>query len=162
MVDTFRGVIEREVEYLVENLVKNSDAVVGVNPVPYLQLASLNLILTTCCAKRAKSVDDDLFKRLIKYVEDSISYGSPENDVSTYVPIMKFLDLFNGGKRKAEGERLLEFRRRTVRGELIKEAQSSPENCFIKTLYDIKEEHNLDDDDILVTMSDLLLSLIHI
>ena len=158
MVDTFRDAIEQEVEYLVENLVKNSDAVVGVNPVQYLQLASLNLILTTCYAKRAKSVDDDLFKRLVKYVEDSVAYGSPAKDISAFLPIMKFLDLFKGGKRKAEGERLLAFRDKTVGEELIKEAQSSSENCFIKTLYDIKNEHDLDDDDIMVTMSDLLIA----
>ncbi|KAI7852765.1 cytochrome P450 [Circinella umbellata] len=158
MVETFRDVIEQEVAYLVENLVSNSDPVTGVNPVQYCQLASLNLLLTTCLAKRAKSVNDDLFKQLIKYVEASIAYGSPENDVSTYVPIMKFLDLFNGGKRKAEGERLLAFRLKTLREDLIKEARASSEKCFINTLYEMKDEHNLDDDDILVTMSDLLIA----
>ncbi|KAG2222956.1 hypothetical protein INT45_012934 [Circinella minor] len=158
MVDTFRDVIEQEVEYLVENLVMNSDPFTGVNPIKYLQLASLNLILTTCYAKRAKSVDDDLFIKIVKYVEDCVAFGSPANDISTFVPIMKFLDLFNGGKRKAEGERLLAFRRNTVRDSLIKEARNSSEKCFIKTLYEIKDEHDLDDDDILVTMSDLLIA----
>ncbi|KAI7852764.1 cytochrome P450 [Circinella umbellata] len=158
MVDTFRDVIEQEVEYLVENLVTNSDPFSGVNPIKYLQLASLNLILTTCYAKRAQSIDDDLFKKIVKYVEDCVVYGSPANDLSTFVPIMKFLDLFNGGKRKAEGERLLAFRRNTVRDNLIKEARASSEKCFINTLYEIKNEHDLDDDDILVIMSDLLIA----
>ncbi|KAI9262141.1 cytochrome P450 [Phascolomyces articulosus] len=157
MVDKFRDVIEREVDYLVDNLASNSDPIKGLNPVKYLQLASLNLILTTMFGKRAKTIDDELFTHLVKYVEDSVAYGSPANDIGTFVPAMKFLDLFTGSKKRLEGERLLSLRANSFK-KLIMEAKNSSEKSFIKTLYEIKDEHDLDDDDIMVTMSDITIA----
>ncbi|KAI9477130.1 cytochrome P450 [Zychaea mexicana] len=157
MVDGFRVAIDQEVDYLIANLTKNSDPTTGVNPVKCLQLASLNLILATCFAKRAKSIDDPLFKEIVQYVEDSVSYGSPANDLAAYVPVMKVLDLFTGKKKKAEGERLIGIRD-TLFKAMIKEAKESNTDSFIKTLYEIKDEHELDDNDIMVTMSDLTIA----
>ncbi|KAI8144958.1 cytochrome P450 [Fennellomyces sp. T-0311] len=154
MVDEYRVVIEKEVDYLVGSFRKDSNKTTNINPVKYLQLASLNLILTTCYAKRAKSIDDELFTSIVQYVEDSVAFGNPVNDISAFIPIMKVLDLFTGKKKKAEGMRLLEVRDRIFKG-LIKDARESNEKCLIKTLDEIKEEHELDDDDILVTMSDV-------
>ncbi|KAI8139124.1 cytochrome P450 [Fennellomyces sp. T-0311] len=154
MVDNFRDVIEKEVDYLVDNLRESSNATTNVDPVKYLQLASLNLILTTCFAKRAESIDDELFTTIVKYVEDSVVSNSPMNDVSAFIPALKVLDLFTSRKKNAEGQRLLDIRERVFKT-LIKQARESDKKCFIKTLDEIKDELELDDDDILVTMSDL-------
>ncbi|KAI7879770.1 cytochrome P450 [Lichtheimia hyalospora FSU 10163] len=159
MVDAFNDMIEYEADTLLERLVSASKEDGGIHPFKTLQLASLNVILSTCFARRADSVDDPLFRDIVQYVDEHVSFAGLENDLPAFLPIFHWLEKFGSQARNKQqkSNRLLETRNRLFRY-LVQQARKSDQNCFVKTLDDIKEEHGLDDDDIMVIMSDLVIA----
>lgn len=154
MVDSFNDMIEYEADTLLERLVSASKEDGGINPFKTLQLASLNVILSTCFARRADSVDDPLFRDIVHYVDEHVGFAGLENDLPSFLPIFHWLEKFGSQARnkKQKSDRLLETRNRLFRY-LVQQARKTDQNCFVKTLDNIKAEHELDDDDIMVIMS---------
>lgn len=156
MVDTFNDMIEYEADSLLERLVSVSQQDGGVSPFKTLQLASLNVILSTCFARRADSLDDPLFLDIVHYVDEHVSFAGLENDLPAFLPIFHWIEKLGSQARtkQQKSDRLLQTRNRLFRS-LVQQARQSDQDCFVKTLDNIKAEHGLDDDDIMVIMSNV-------
>lgn len=147
-VDKFSEVMWHEADELVSRLMSNQD---GIDPLKTFQFTSMNIILTTCLGKRAKDMNDPLFCNVVGVVDEGMKLCGADNDMSTFLPIMDLFDVF---VRKERGFRdFVEKKRNPLFRRLLKEALESDTDCLLKSMYDLKEEFELDDDNILVAMS---------
>ncbi|KAI8100201.1 cytochrome P450 [Halteromyces radiatus] len=153
-VNQFTDVLLYEADALVEQLISRTKLFGQVDPSPCLQNAAMNFILTTCFATRISSADDQLFKDIMAYVHASMKMAGPEGDLCQFFPVMSVLDILVGKKRKYSN--FIAKVRDPLFTRLIDEAASSDKDSMIKSFLALKEEHGLDDKDVIVTMSDLL------
>ncbi|ORZ02475.1 cytochrome P450 [Syncephalastrum racemosum] len=150
-VDKFSEVMWHEADDLVSRLVADQD---GLDPLKTFQFTSMNIILTTCLGKRAKNMDDPLFRNVVAVVDEGMKLCGADNDMSTFLPIIDIFDVF---VRKERGFRdFVEKKRNPLFRRLLKEALEGDSDCLLKSMYDQKDEFELDDDNILVAMNDLI------
>ena len=111
----------------------------------------MNVVLTTSLGKRATSLQDPLFKKIIHVVDTGMKWAGAAEDMSTFLPIITILDIIFRKERRMTD--FIENTRNPLFRSLIKEARESNVDCLLKSLYERKEEYELDDDAILVTIS---------
>lgn len=150
MVDKFMPMLEKEADYLIERLVADPN---GIDPRQALQVMTMNAVLLTCFGVRATSVDDPLFQEIANYVDESLAVGGLQGDVTEFLPILKFFDKFGQRTKKRKVQLALLEKRNAIFERLIKQALDSKKDCFVRHFYNILEEHELDDRDVVVTMS---------
>ncbi|KAI8376546.1 cytochrome P450 [Radiomyces spectabilis] len=151
-VGEFDDLIQNEADVLLESLMKATEREGGINPVKSLQAFSLNVILTTTLAKRVTSVDDPLFKEIIHVVDEGMKRAAVDNDISTFLPLLSFMNLFSNKIKNMED--FIKNKRDPTFKRLIAEALQGEQDCFVKSFYD--SQYALTEDDILVTINDLL------
>ena len=111
----------------------------------------MNVVLTTALGKRATSLQDPLFKKIIHVVDTGMKWAGAAEDMSTFLPVVAIFDvIFRKERRMNE---FIETKRNPLFRGLIKEARESNVDCLLKSLYERKEQYDLDDDAILVTIS---------
>lgn len=154
MIDKFMPMLEKESDYLIERLTANPD---GIDPRQALQVMTMNAVLLTCFGIRATSVDDPLFQEIVNYVDEALATGGFEGDLTEILPIMKLLDKFGQRTKQRQVQLALLEKRNAIFERLIKQALDSKKDCFTRHFYNILDEHELDDKDIIVTMSMLTL-----
>ncbi|KAI8100202.1 cytochrome P450 [Halteromyces radiatus] len=152
-VNQFTNVLMNEANILVKQLLSRSLLDGQVDPAPYVQNAAMNVILTTCFATRINSVDDQLFKDVLGYMHGGMKI-SGESDLYRFFPIISVLDVLLGKKRIYRD--FIAKVRDPLFTRLVDEAASSDRDSMIKSFLALKEDHGLDDKDIIVIMSDLL------
>ncbi|KAI7886235.1 cytochrome P450 [Lichtheimia hyalospora FSU 10163] len=155
MIDKFMPKLENESDHLIEQLVANPD---GIDPRQALQVMTMNAVLLTCFGLRATSVNDPLFQEIANYVDEALATGGLQGDVTEMLPILKFLDKFGQRTKKRKVQLALLEKRNTIFERLIKQALDSEKDCFVRHFYNILDEHELDDRDIVVTMSDMIIA----
>ncbi|KAI8356725.1 cytochrome P450 [Choanephora cucurbitarum] len=99
-ISNFAGNIEEESSQLTERLIAATEKHGSVIPVKDLQLASMNIIFDATFGRRFKSVEDPEFYFLAEIAERSLKNHGPENDMSSFLPILKIVDLFTGRQNK--------------------------------------------------------------
>ncbi|CDH51288.1 cytochrome p450 [Lichtheimia corymbifera JMRC:FSU:9682] len=155
MVDKFMPILEKEADYLIERLAADPN---GIDPRQALQVMTMNAVLLTCFGVRATSVDDPLFQEIANYVDESLAVGGLQGDVTEFLPILKFFDKFGQRTKKRKVQLALLEKRNAIFERLIKQALDSKKDCFVRHFYNILEEHELDDRDVVVTMSDMIIA----
>ncbi|KAI8075987.1 cytochrome P450 [Halteromyces radiatus] len=141
-VNQFTNVLMNEANILVKQLLSRSLLDGQVDPAPYVQNAAMNVILTTC-----------LQLDVLGYMHGGMKI-SGESDLYRFFPIMSVLDVLLGKKRIYRD--FIAKVRDPLFTRLVDEAASSDKDSMIKSFLALKEEHGLDDKNIIVIMSDLL------
>lgn len=150
-VDRFSDILEREADYIVKYLIAATIANGHVDTVKPLQSASMNVVLTTCLGMRAESVLDPLFKEVVAVTDEGMKLAGAAEDMSSFLPILSVLDILFRKERRMRN--FAENKRNPLYRRLIREALASDKDCLLKSLYELKDQYNLDDDDIMVTIS---------
>ncbi|KAI9492561.1 cytochrome P450 [Zychaea mexicana] len=127
-----------------------------VNLLESLQVSTLNVVMQTLFAKRATSLNDPLARTIIDLTRMSINLSAPDQDLPTFLPGISAL---LGPRFKSNEKEMHEFvydKRGPVYWRLIREALESDADSFVKSLYEVKDENELEDDDILLFIVDII------
>ncbi|KAG2226788.1 hypothetical protein INT45_005753, partial [Circinella minor] len=151
--------MESEFSRAIDLLFKDTAEKGNVELVKYMQFATLNIILSICFGIRAKSINDPLFQDVIETVDKTVKWGSPGEDIGTFLPIYsKIIDVLSMKPRRNE-KRYAEFiykKRNPLFRRLIQKAlERDNTECFVKELYKVKETNQFEEDDILLFLADL-------
>ncbi|KAI9245376.1 cytochrome P450 [Phascolomyces articulosus] len=154
-VNQYLNLIENEAYDLVNYLLKTSKGQdQGVDIFKPLQLASFNVIMTTCFGMRAESIQDPLFRTMIGLIDEGMEKADASADISTFLPIISFMDIiFQREKGIAD---FIRDKRDPLFRHLIQQAIENENDCLLKTIYKNKKISRLDDDDIMVIMVDMV------
>ncbi|KAG2228138.1 hypothetical protein INT45_009184 [Circinella minor] len=153
-VDKFSPILEFEADFIVKHLLAATLANGSVEVIKPFQAAAMNVVLTTSLGKRATSLQDPLFKKIIHVVDTGMKWAGAAEDMSSFLPIITILDIIFRKERRMTD--FIENTRNPLFRSLIKEARESNVDCLLKSLYERKEEYDLDDDAILVTINDII------
>ncbi|KAG0184873.1 hypothetical protein DFQ28_010303, partial [Apophysomyces sp. BC1034] len=153
-VRNFYPQIDVEVKHIVELLASVTESEGSVNPEKLLKLLSLNVVLATMTGLRAESLDDPLATQIIYYIEGMFQETGTVGDITAFLPILSYIDRFTGIQKRYED--ITTKGRDIYFGQMIQEALNSDRDCLIKELYKIKEEGELDEYDLLVTIGDII------
>lgn len=149
--DRFSEIIINEANYIVEHLIADTKRSGHVEPFKPLQSATMNVVLMVCLGMRVPSAQDPFFKEIIDVVDRGIKYCGADNDMSAFLPILSALDILVRKERTLK--HYIETERNPLFRRLIQHGLEVDKDCFVKTLYALKDEYDLDDDGILVMMS---------
>ncbi|CAO3645253.1 unnamed protein product [Cunninghamella blakesleeana] len=152
-VDAFADLIVKEADYSVQRLLQQSEKLGQFNPIDCFQSTAMNVILTTSFGKHV-SPDDPLFKTIVDVVNESLQLAGTANDISGFLPVLSFLDVIL--KKKSYLENFVSKVHNPLIKKLMNEALESENDSFYKQFYALKEEYDLDEKDLLVSMSDLI------
>ncbi|KAI8150053.1 cytochrome P450 [Fennellomyces sp. T-0311] len=153
-VDRFAPILEREADYIVKYLLDATAEENGVEVLKPLQSAAMNVVLTTALGTRATSAKDPLFQEIIKTVDTGMKLAGAAEDMSGFLPILSVLNVIYRKERRME-DFVVKMRNPLFR-RLIKQALEGEADCFVKSLYERKEEFGLDEDGIMVTINDII------
>ncbi|KAI9491715.1 cytochrome P450 [Zychaea mexicana] len=153
-VDKFSPILHHEADFIVKHLLSATIANGHVEVIKPFQAAAMNVVLTTSLGKRATSLQDPLFQDIIGIVDQGMKWAGAAEDMSTFLPILTFLDVIHRKERRMKD--FIEKRRNPLFRRLIKESLEGDAHCLVKSLYECKEEFDLDEDAILVTINDII------
>lgn len=147
LVDTeYMSLIEEEATKLVDRLIAYSEAENGVNPNKHLHLNSLNIVFTVGFGKRYACIEDPQFFHLSECIERTMSLGSLENDLASFIPAYSIVDYFAGSETVMRN--FIENERNPIYRELMKEGLTREGPNVVKSL----EEFDITADEKLVIM----------
>ncbi|EIE86331.1 hypothetical protein G6F55_011727 [Rhizopus delemar] len=153
-VDKFTDVLEVEADSLMERFGKIAQNGTLIDPFDQLQLTSMNIILTVMAATRFDDVDHPDFVAINKYLYHAMIYAGAAGDLGSFLPSLAWTDVLTGTEKKLR--KLLEEQRDPVYKKIIKNAGGSEKSSLVKDMFKMKDEGDLNDDEILVLFSDLL------
>ncbi|KAI7852762.1 cytochrome P450 [Circinella umbellata] len=107
--------------------------------------------------KKKQEEEEALYQELLTVLKRGNSFTGIRNNFTTYLPVLSFLDAAFL-KTEESYKEFIEKERDPLYRKLIKETLQNGEECVVKSLVDMKEMGQLDDDDILVTAADLVTS----
>ncbi|KAI8139125.1 cytochrome P450 [Fennellomyces sp. T-0311] len=159
--ERFAELLDDQVDRLVDALATGEN----INPSDLLNRMALNFVLITCFGRSTSVMEDDeedkkkeqdkLYEELSAVLKRSNSFTGIRHNFATYLPAFSFLDSAFLKTEDAYQE-FIENERDPLYRKLIKETLQRGEECVVKSLSDMKEMGQLDDDDILVTAADLV------
>ncbi|KAI9300742.1 cytochrome P450 [Cunninghamella echinulata] len=153
-VDELLDTIVYEIDILINKLFDTKEQ--NLNPKEHFQLISYNVIMTTCFATRAPTIEDPTFQQITEMLHIQNKNAAAMQYVGSFIPWLGWLDVITGKKRKL---RYLNHKYRdTIFPALVDESRAHGKECMVNRLYSLQDEYHLDDDDILVTMSDLIVA----
>ncbi|KAI8876971.1 cytochrome P450 [Backusella circina FSU 941] len=99
MVDKYVEKIEFEYADLANRLLRATEENGSVDPVPDLQMSSLNVISHVTVGKRYDSKDDPEFMAICRMIKNAIKLGAFEIDIPSFLPILSFIKyIYNSEK----------------------------------------------------------------
>jgi hypothetical protein len=143
--------LEFEADAFIERIFAISERDGSVNPYQELLLCSLNIITTTCLAARIEDTNDPMFKKIGQFIQGAMIYGGIAGDIGSFIPSLAWVDVVT--RKEMEMQDFVSTYRDEVYEMLIDNALNGNAECLIKNVYQMKDEMNLDEDDILVFMS---------
>lgn len=152
-VDRFSEILEFEADSFIERIAQDNENAPYINPYENLQLCSLNIITTTCLAIRFDTIEDPIFQKIAKFVHGSMIYAGMAGDMGSFFPTLAWLDTLM--RKEKEMQSFVHNYRDVVYEKLVSNALNGDAECLVKNLYQMMDEMNLDEDDILVFMSKL-------
>lgn len=138
MVHKFAQSLNNQVDQLVIALMSSSGAQKNMDPKQVLERASLQFILTTCFGKTDPS--DDLLDQVMRVMHQGHEIAS--SDVTTYLPVLSLVL----GKTEEMYRHYMETEREPLFRHLV---ETSGDEGVIRSLKDMKEMGQMDDQDIL-------------
>ncbi|KAI9309013.1 cytochrome P450 [Cunninghamella echinulata] len=153
-VDEFKDMITQEADQLMDRLLKDSKSLGPIDPSDYYNIVTLNVMLQTTFGKKVSSMEDPFYKEMMAIVEESVQLGRLASDITTLFPFLSFLNVFS--KKQQRFHHFTYKIHHPFYKRIIEEAMESNRNCFVRKLYDLKDEYDLDDENIAVTVSDII------
>ncbi|KAI7872070.1 cytochrome P450 [Spinellus fusiger] len=154
MVNQFTDVLQYEANHLINQLLTSTKKDGNVNPVIDLNVSSLNVVLTVCFGFRTESNKDPIFVAVTDTVNKGMKMAGMEEDMSTYIPALAFLDFFKSKDTKQR--QWVSEKRDPIMKKIVEKAISGDKDCLIKGLYDSNEKMQFEDEDFLVLSNDLI------
>ena len=152
----FGPILEREADFIVDHLLKETEEKGSIDVVKPLQFATMNFLFVTCLGMRATSVKDPLFVDVITVIDKNMKMCGVAEDTAWFLPILSVLDFIL--RKEVKQKAFIEEKRNPLFRRLIKESLASGEDSLTKSLYALKDETGLlDDDGIMVTISKFLI-----
>ncbi|KAI8142836.1 cytochrome P450 [Fennellomyces sp. T-0311] len=156
-VNNLSSLLEREVDDLVDSLISISCSEDGVSPLLPFKRSSLNYVLQTCFGTRVQwSEKDLLFDDLMRMLDEFTDHSAFHNDISNFIPSLSFISALRR-RRKAYEKYDREIRTPVIQ-RLIQEAITGDQDCMLKRLFMQKAELGLDDEDLLVAATDVIVA----
>lgn len=138
MASKFTQSLNDQVDRLVIALMSGSGAQKNMDPTKVLERASLQFILTTCFGK--DDTNDDTLDEVIRVMDHGHEIAS--SDVTTYLPVLSLVL----GKTEEMYRHYIETEREPLFRRLV---DQSGEEGVVRSLKDMKEMGQMDDQDIL-------------
>ncbi|KAI8065891.1 cytochrome P450 [Gongronella butleri] len=152
MVNAYEPILQEEAAAMVVQLLAYDAA--SVNPKENAHLLSFNGIMRTCFGRRAETIQDPLFKDIMTMLDEGGKVAGAFSSIGSFLPWLSWVDSLAQSKKKA----ILftqEYRDRIFK-QLIKDVHHEKTDCMASRLEDIRNDYGLDDTDIMVVMSDLI------
>lgn len=150
----FDPVLQEEARVSVEQLIKKTQNHVNVDPLPFIRCTLINVILSTAFGNSGvKSPNDPLYKCIMGMSRTNLQYTGIFNNTVGFFSIMSYLNIFSRKRRKMRnyannvGYPLVQ--------KLIQNARESSRDNLIKRIDLLKEEYDIDEKNITITMSKL-------
>ncbi|KAI9493660.1 cytochrome P450 [Zychaea mexicana] len=154
-INKFGPILEREADFIVEHLLKTTEEKGSIDVVKPLQFATMNFLFVTCLGMRATHVKDPLFVDVVSVIDRNMKMCGVAEDTAWFLPILSVLDFVL--RKEAKQKAFIKEKRDPLFRRLIKEALESDRDSLVKSLYALKDETNLlDDDGIMVTINELI------
>ncbi|KAI8391167.1 cytochrome P450 [Radiomyces spectabilis] len=154
MVDEYNHLLLNDADRLVMSFLKATEQKGSVSPGELFHLASMNAILKLVLAKHVESTEDILFKQIYNLVDEGMKYAGAFGYIGGFLPALSWIDVLTQKGRQMR--HFVKEKRDKIYKALIKDAIEGDIPCLAKQFYALKEQQELDDDDILVTISDLV------
>lgn len=152
----FDTILQKEAENSINQLMEQTKLHGEVYPLSFIRLSSINIILATAFGLPGlSSPEDPFYKELVNMIETGLKFTSIVGDFSAYFPVLSFLDVIFRKERKmtdfVENVSHPMFRR------MIKQALESDQDSLVKKMHLIMEEYEIDERNLVVIMSNVLL-----
>ncbi|KAI9315374.1 cytochrome P450 [Dichotomocladium elegans] len=129
----------------------------SVDPIKMYQLASMNIILSTCfAADRLESTDNPRFRDIVYFVDKFIDISGMLGEIGAVFPFLKWIDVITNRKRKLEA--LISNYRDPIIKEYIQSARASEKPNLVKSMDELKDQLDLDELDMIILLSDTLIA----
>lgn len=146
MASKFTQSLNDQVDRLVIALMSGSGAQKNMDPTKVLERASLQFILTTCFGK--DDTNDDTLDEVIRVMDHGHDIAS--SDVTTYLPVLSLVL----GKTEEMYRHYIETEREPLFRRLV---DQSGEEGVVRSLKDMKEMGQMDDQDILAAAGNIFI-----
>ncbi|GAA5812331.1 hypothetical protein MFLAVUS_005782 [Mucor flavus] len=150
-IEKYMDSIHKESRDLVSGLMQSTKDEGEVNPFKFLELNSMNVILTAAFGKRFDSVQDPEFYKIATMIETGMKYGGLENDLPNFLPVISIFDYMAGTQFKQRN--YLKYERDPIYIKLIKEATTRDGPNVIKSLVENADFIAAGTDTVSVTLS---------
>ncbi|KAI7863483.1 cytochrome P450 [Spinellus fusiger] len=157
-VDQMHDIFRLETNNLTDLLMTHGSTK-GVNPFPYINLRSFNVMTRICFGTRFDSVDSPDFLECLEINHLSTKYAGLESNCNTYIPALGFMEYIqtkNKTKIDFANNIYRPFFRRTVN-----QALEGGQVCLITKIKELNKDSLYDEDDLLMMSSDLLIAGTH-
>ncbi|KAI9022218.1 cytochrome P450 [Phycomyces nitens] len=151
-VDRYLGVLGSIAEGTVRLMKEASDKDGSVFPMPFIQMATFSAMIKSIFARPLRLEGDPVVKEIIHIMESELKFAGPAGDLGSFFPRIAWANSLFQKKKQMEA---LVARRDELYKMMISEALSGDEDCLVKQAYSMKEEYGLEDNDLLVMMSDM-------
>ena len=122
----------------------------GVNIFKPLQFASLNVVLNTALGIHLSSPQDPLSREILDFVSTTVKLSGAAQDMSNFLPILSVMKKMFFSQKERRMKDYIATKRDHLSKQFIKQALEDETECFLKLLYERKDQLDLDDDDIMV------------
>ncbi|KAL0095609.1 hypothetical protein J3Q64DRAFT_1712018 [Phycomyces blakesleeanus] len=150
------GVFQKEADIMVDYMLKSTKKDGSVDSLKNLQLVAFNVIMSTCFGKRYNSIEDPEVVSMFAFINQHNIYARIEDDPGSFFPYLSWILNLSNKKRKMD--QFVRANRDKLFYELIKEARNGTSDCFVKSLYETDAKHSLNDLDIMIMMSDIVIA----
>ncbi|KAI9315375.1 cytochrome P450 [Dichotomocladium elegans] len=156
-VQHFEASIREEMRVAAKVLGTTSRDAGSVDPIEIYQLASMNIILSTCFgADRLDSIDHPTFKTIIHFITNAVKITGILGDIGVLFPFLKWIDVVLNRRKRLEA--LVRDYRDAPLKELICSARKSERPSLVKSMDELKEQLNMDELDIVIILMDMMIA----
>ncbi|KAI7855699.1 cytochrome P450 [Circinella umbellata] len=125
-----------EADLFINNLLTTTAKEGSVNVEPLLRFMAMNVVVSTCFGKRAKSINDTLFKEVCYITDTTTDIMSTE--INSFLPIMTIFDILF--RTEAKMKKFITERRDPFFKQLLQEAIDNKVDCFATALMEMEAD----------------------
>ncbi|KAI9300610.1 cytochrome P450 [Cunninghamella echinulata] len=145
--------IEYEVDEFIQRIINKTETESSVNPFWELKLMCINTFMTVAFAKSLDSIDDFLFTDGEAILNENFPLIGITGDPSSFIPFLKWFPFVS--KSKTYLDQVIQHRNSFFHQMIDYGLDETTAHCLVKEIYAVKHLYGFDDQDILVTLSDM-------
>ncbi|CAO3614680.1 unnamed protein product [Cunninghamella blakesleeana] len=145
--------IEYEVDDFIERIIKKTHQDSSVDPFWDLKLMCINTFMTVAFAKRLNSINDYFFKDGEAILKESFPLIGVNGDPASFLSLFKWFPFL--AKSTAYIKKVIQHRNQFFDHMIQHGLHETYAHNLVKEIYLVKNKYGFDDDDILVTISDM-------